>query len=217
MLTLTSSLKKCEKFSKLSVFILKNPIGMHRILAIIICCIGTLLIIKPSIYNFNWYILLPIFTAFSYAISMVLSKITSDKDNSFQQSFHIYLGGIIFGSLLSIVLTNQSASSLSLLSILSTKWIFTDLNIIYKLIIIAVVGTVGIFCLVSAYRIGSPSANAPFEYILLIYALISGYIIFNEIPDIYSLIGMALIIMSGIYVFIRESFNKRLIATIKSR
>jgi len=51
----------------------------------------------------------------------------------------------------------------------------------------------------------------------LIYALISGYIIFNEIPDIYSLIGMALIIMSGIYVFIRESFNKRLIATIKSR
>ena len=127
------------------------------------------------------------------------------------------MGGIIFGSLLSIVLTNQSASSLSLLSILSTKWIFTDLNIIYKLIIIAVVGTAGIFCLVSAYRIGSPSANAPFEYILLIYALISGYIIFNEIPDIYSLIGMALIIMSGIYVFIRESFNKRLIATIKSR
>ena len=99
----------------LSVFILKIPIGIHRILAIIICCIGTLLIIKPSIYNFNWYILLPIFTAFSYAISMVLSKITSDKDNSFQQSFHIYLGGIIFGSLLSIVLTNQSASSLSLL------------------------------------------------------------------------------------------------------
>ena len=201
----------------LSVFLLKNPIGIHRILAIIICCIGTLLIIKPSIYNFNWYILLPIFTAFSYAFSMVLSKITSDKDNSFQQSFHIYLGGVIFGSLLSIVLTNQSASSLSLLSILSTKWIFTDLNIIYKLIIIAVVGTAGIFCLVSAYRIGSPSANAPFEYILLIYALISGYIIFNEIPDIYSLIGMALIIMSGIYVFIRESFNKRLIATIKSR
>ena len=201
----------------LSVFLLKNPIGIHRILAIIICCIGTLLIIKPSIYNFNWYILLPIFTAFSYAISMVLSKITSDKDNSFQQSFHIYLGGIILGSLLSIVLTNQSVSSLSLLSILSTKWIFTDLNIIYKLIIIAVVGTAGIFCLVSAYRIGSPSANAPFEYILLIYALISGYILFNEIPDIYSLIGMTLIIMSGIYVFVRESFNKRLIATIKSR
>ena len=201
----------------LSVFILKIPIGIHRILAIIICCIGTLLIIKPSIYNFNWYILLPIFTAFSYALSMVLSKITSDKDNSFQQSFHIYLGGVILGSLLSIVLTNQYASSSDLLNILSKKWIFTDLNIIYKFLIIAVFGTAGIFCLVTAYRIGSPSANAPFEYVLLIYALISGYIIFNEIPDIYSLIGMMLIIMSGIYVFIRESINNRLIATIKSR
>ena len=201
----------------LSVFILKIPIGIHRVLAIIICCIGTLLIIKPSIYNFNWYILLPIFTAFSYALSMVLSKITSDKDNSFQQSFHIYLGGVILGSLLSIVLTNQYASSSDLLNILSKKWIFTDLNIIYKFLIIAVFGTAGIFCLVTAYRIGSPSANAPFEYVLLIYALISGYIIFNEIPDIYSLIGMALIIISGIYVFIRESINNRLIATIKSR
>ncbi len=201
----------------LSVFILKIPIGIHRVLAIIICCIGTLLIIKPSIYNFNWYILLPIFTAFSYALSMVLSKITSDKDNSFQQSFHIYLGGVILGSLLSIVLTNQYASSADLLNILSKKWIFTDLNIIYQFLVIAVFGTAGIFCLVTAYRIGSPSANAPFEYVLLIYALISGYIIFNEIPDIYSLIGMILIIMSGIYVFIRESLNNRLIATIKSR
>jgi len=67
----------------LSVFILKNPIGYHRILAIIICCIGTLLIIKPSIHNFNWYILLPIFTAFSYSISMILSKITRDKDTKY--------------------------------------------------------------------------------------------------------------------------------------
>ena len=201
----------------LSVYILKNPIGYHRISAIIICCIGTLLIIKPSIHNFNWYILLPIFTAFSYSISMILSKITSDKDNSFQQSFHIYLGGVILGSSLSIILINQSVSSLPLFSILSTKWNLTDLNIIYRLIIIAVVGTAGIFCLVSAYRIGSPSANAPFEYVLLIYSLISGYIIFNEIPDIYSLIGIGLIIISGIYVFVRESLNKRLIATIKSR
>ena len=201
----------------LSVFILKNPIGYHRILAIIICCVGTLLIIKPSIHNFNWYILLPIFTAFSYSISMILSKITSDKDNSFQQSFHIYLGGVILGSSLSIILINQSVSSLPLFSILTTKWNLTDLNIIYILIIIAVVGTAGIFCLVSAYRIGSPSANAPFEYVLLIYSLISGYIIFNETPDIYSLIGIGLIIISGIYVFVRESLNKRLIATIKSR
>ena len=201
----------------LSVYILKNPIGYHRILAIIICCIGTLLIIKPSIHNFNWYILLPIFTAFSYSISMILSKITSDKDNSFQQSFHIYMGGVILGSSLSIILVNQSVSNLPLFSILSIKWNLTDINIIYKLIIIAIVGTAGIFCLVSAYRIGSPSANAPFEYVLLIYSLISGYVIFNEIPDIYSLIGMGLIIISGIYVFIRESLKKRLIATMKSR
>ena len=149
----------------LSVFILKNPIGMHRILAIIICCIGTLLIVKPSLNNFNWYMLLPIFTAFSYAVSMILSKLTSEKDNSFQQSFHIYLGGVILGTLLSVIMINKSEASLSIFNILSIHWNFTDINVLYKLIIISFVGTTGIFCLVSAYRIGSPSANAPFEYV----------------------------------------------------
>lgn len=201
----------------LSVLILKNKIGIHRIMAILICCFGTLLIVKPSLSNFNWYILLPILTALSYAISMILSKITSDRDNSFQQSFHIYLGGIILGTLLSIFLLNKSIANVSFFSVLSNKWNFSDLSILLILAIIAVTGTVGIFCLVSAYRIGSPSANAPFEYVLLIYSLITGYLIFNEKPDIISLIGMALILSSGVYVFARESVNKRLVATIKSR
>ena len=122
----------------LSVYILKNPIGYHRILAIIICCIGTLLIIKPSIHNFNWYILLPIFTAFSYSVSMIFSKITSDKDNSFQQSFHIYLGGVILGTLLSVIMINKSEASLSIFNILSIHWNFIDINVLYKLIIIQV-------------------------------------------------------------------------------
>ena len=81
----------------LSVFILKNPIGYHRILAIVICFVGTLLIIKPYNHNFNWYILLPFFTAFSYSISMILSKITSDKR-------------VILESSLSIILINQFVS-----------------------------------------------------------------------------------------------------------
>ena len=64
-----------------------------------------------------------------------------------------------------------------------------------------------------AYRIGLPAANAPCEYIFLIYALLIGYFLFNEIPDMLSLFGMLLITLSGIYIFIREGVKKSEIAT----
>tara|TARA_Y200000002_G_scaffold26912_1_gene20232 strand:+ start:185 stop:1120 length:936 start_codon:yes stop_codon:yes gene_type:complete len=201
-----------------SVLILKNSIGFHRLGAIILGLLGTLLIIKPSFTNFNWYMLLPIITAISYAISMTLSKMTSDKDNSFQQSFHIYLGGFIFGTLISIAISNNMIKIESeQLQFLTNPWTFLNLKLLIPMLIIAITGTIGIFSLVSAYRIGSPQTNAPFEYVLLIYSLITGYLIFGEIPDKLSLFGMALIIFSGIYIFIRESIKRNFVAVIKSR
>ena len=201
-----------------SVFILNNSIGLHRVGAITLGLLGTLLIVKPSFYEFNWYMVLPLITALTYAISMTLSKLTSDKDNSFQQSFHIYLGGLVFGILVTISTTYGFVTiENEKLKFLTNPWNFTDLEILLPLLLIALTGTIGIFCLVSAYRIGSPQVNAPFEYILLIYSLITGFIVFGEMPDSLSLMGMILIIVSGVYIFIRESIKEKLVATIKSR
>ena len=201
-----------------SVLILKHSIGLHRLGAIIIGLLGTLFIIKPSFNNFNWYMLLPLITAISYSLGMTLSKMTSDKDSSFQQSFHIYLGGFIFGTLISILIsTNFITIENEQLKFLTNKWTFINLNLIIPMLVIAVTGTIGIFSLVSAYRIGSPQSNAPFEYVLLIYSLFTGYFIFDEVPDNLSLIGMVLIISSGVYIFIRESIKDKLIASFKSR
>mgnify|MGYP002883849033 CR=1 FL=1 len=199
-----------------SVSILKNSIGIHRIGAISLGLFGTLLIVKPSFNQFNWYMVLPLITALTYALSMTLSKLTSHKDNSFQQSFHIYFGGLVFGVLISSALTlNVFTIENEQLKFLTNPWNFS--NLLVPIILIAVAGTAGIFCLVSAYRIGSPQVNAPFEYILLIYSLITGFLIFGEIPDLSSILGMICIIFSGVYIFFRESIKDKLVATIKSR
>jgi len=66
--------------------------------------------------------------------------------------------------------------------------------------------------LTSAYRVANPSAIAPFEYVLLVMAIINGYWLFAEIPDLYSVIGMALIACSGIYIFFREGIRKTPVA-----
>ena len=151
-------------------------------------------------------------------MSMTLSKLTSDKDSSFQQSFHIYFGGLIFGTLIySAISTNFITIENEQLIFLTNPWVFSELNIFIPITVIAITGSLGIFCLISAYRVGSPQLNAPFEYILLIYSLITGYIVFGEIPDPLSFFGMVLIICSGIYIFVREQINNELVASIKSR
>ena len=62
--------------------------------------------------------------------------------------------------------------------------------------------------LLSGYRIGNPSVIAPFEYVMLVIAIISGFVFFGEVPDILSVAGMLLIVVSGIFIFIREGIRR---------
>ena len=194
----------------LSKFILKSAIGLHRTFAMLLGFCGTLLIIKPGYDTFNFFMVLPIITALTYSFSMVLAKKTSDKDSHFQQTFHIYLAGIIIGVPLSLsygwFFSDINNSFLK-------PWEVSDIHIILLISVISVVGSLGIICLISAYNIGSPMANAPSEYVILIFSFLIGYIIFREIPDIYSIIGIILIVFSGIYIFLRENVKNEMVAT----
>ena len=53
---------------------------------------------EPSFINFNIYTTFPILCALGYALTMIIQKITSDKDNLYSQSFHLYIGALIFSS-----------------------------------------------------------------------------------------------------------------------
>ena len=193
-----------------SYFILKTKIGLNRIFSIFVGFSGTLLIIKPEFNEINIYMLFPIIAASTYALSMTLAKKTSENDNLFQQTFHIYIGAFIGGSVISILLHNSDLN-LSIFSILSNSWILNDLQTIGLLIFIATNGCIGIFCLIAAYRVGSPLVNSIAEYVHLIFAIIIGIVIFTEIPDLNSFIGIFLIIVSGIFVVFRENKREELV------
>ena len=198
-------------FSKI---ILKNPVGLNRVFAIIVGFLGTLLIIKPEFDKFNFYMILPIIAAFTYSLSMILAKLTSDKDSLFQQTFHIYLGALLVGTLtyLSINVSSNIGTE-SMLSNLAKPLIFNDLIILFVILIISIIGSLGILLLIYAYRIGSPISNSPSEYVLLIFSAFNGFIFLGELPDFYSVIGMCLIVGSGLYIIFRENVKDKLVVS----
>lgn len=63
---------------------------------------------------------------------------------------------------------------------------------------------VGYYAITSAMRLGDVSMVAPFRYSRLVFALVIGILLFGERPDAWTLIGAAIVIVSGIYVFARE-------------
>ena len=193
-----------------SYFILNIKIGLNRIFSIFVGFSGTLLIIKPEFNDINIYMLFPIIAAATYALSMTLAKKTSENDNLFQQTSHIYIGAFIGGSAISILLHN-SDFNLSIFSILSNPWALNDVYKIGLILFISTTGCIGIFCLIAAYRVGSPLVNSIAEYVHLIFAIIIGITIFSEIPDINSFIGIFLIIASGIFVVFRENKREELV------
>ena len=72
------------------------------------------------------------------------------------------------------------------------------------LIAIGLTGVTGFFCLFGAYNIGSPSAIAPFEYIMILYGLLISWFIWGETLDLKGYLGLIMIISAGIYTFFRE-------------
>ena len=194
----------------LSRIVLKNPLGLYRIGAIIVGFMGMLLIIKPDPDEFNWVALLPVFCALTYSISMIIARYTREKDSVFQQTCHMYMGSIVFGTTtaLMMMVIPQPEADLASISYLFRPWVFDDLFVLMAIGVISAVGTTGIILLISGYRVGNPAVIAPFEYTMLVIAIIVGIIFFGEYPDAWSLTGMGLIVGSGIFIFVREGIRK---------
>ena len=86
-----------------SIIILKEIVGIKRWLAIIIGFIGVYMVMEPDFNNFNYYSTLPIICAFGYALTMIIQKITSDKDNLYSQTFHLFFAAIIFSLIIGLI------------------------------------------------------------------------------------------------------------------
>lgn len=195
----------------ISKFILKESVGLPRTMAVIIGFMGVLLIVKPTADTFNAIALLPIFTAFAYAVSMMVARYTKDKDSIWQQMMHLYFGGAIFGAIGSIlmVLFAVNEASMPTAGYIVREWNLTDGYIISIMICVAAIGCAGMLLLTYAYRLGAPSVIAPFEYSLLFLAAAWGYFLFDEVPDTLSMWGMILIVNSSLFIFFRENIRRR--------
>ncbi len=198
-------------------FLLKEQIGPRRWLAVFVGFIGVYIALDPDFSDFNYLSLLPILCAFCYSLSMIIIKKTSDKDSVYTQTFTFYLGAIFFSIIFYFMIGDGQYDTLDhpASQFIFREW-FVDLeNSILWMITTGFTATVAFLFLFTAYSIASPSVVSPFEYSILLWSPLVGWLYFDEIPTASTIIGILIIVSSGIYIFMREKAQDQLIVTEK--
>tara|TARA_B100001063_G_scaffold180642_1_gene169757 strand:- start:828 stop:1778 length:951 start_codon:yes stop_codon:yes gene_type:complete len=201
--------------SILATIFLKEKVGIRRWLAIFVGFLGVYIVLNPNFNNFDYMELAPVACALCYAVSMTITKITSEKDNVYTQMIHLYFGAILI-SILFFIFTGQG--QINNFSDPTFQFIFREwfINPFYAWPFIITMGFIGAFAfffVFSAYSIASPSVVSLYEYSLIIWSILTGYILFNNIPTTRTFVGVSIIIGAGVYIYFREKVKDQMIVT----
>jgi drug/metabolite transporter (DMT)-like permease len=178
----------------LSYFILKEPIGIRRWLAVIIGFSGTLIIIRPGFEIINMGHIFIIMAALLFALRQIISRLIASTDDPLTTAFFTaYTSVFIF--------------------VLFQPWVWapiTDKNHIFLFFIFASFAGIAEFLVIKSLQIAHAVVVSPLQYTLLIWVTIFGFFIWGILPDVWTFTGAGVIIATGLYSLHRERLKKSL-------
>ncbi len=176
----------------LSIFLLSEKVGIFRWLAVLIGFIGVIIIAEPGFKGMNYLYFLPLI----FCIGMAFVTITIRKLSTTEP---IWLISIFFTITISI----------AGLTTIPMGWIMPDFHDFILLTLIGITGGSANLFLTQSYKLSEVSLVAPLKYLALIFAIIFGYLIWNEVPTVKTLIGSFLVILASLIIFRREIYHKQ--------
>ena len=168
-------------------FFLKEKVGIRRWGAVVIGFVGVVFVINPADINFSFLFIFPIIAAIFLTIRDIATKKIITKSNNFEIIFITSILVTVFSGFISLYIDFE-----------------ITINQLPYLFISGFFLTIGYLCAAMTIYYAPLSLTASSRYSVIIFGIIFGYIILNEIPNINMLIGAIIITASGIFVIKRE-------------
>jgi drug/metabolite transporter (DMT)-like permease len=187
----------------LAIPMLGERLQAKRLLVLFIGFCGVIVTCRPGVGLFDLASLLPVFAALAYGIAQLMARQIGASESAavmgFYQNITYMIGAIVLALLFghgAFAYDNMHPS----VAFLLRSWSFDNP---FDLLLLACCGPIaaaGTVLLSHAYRIAEANYVAPFEYSALIWAASWGFVVFNEVPDVYTYAGAALIVGAGLYM-----------------
>lgn len=195
----------------LSTVILGEKIGPHRAGAVVLGLIGTMILMRPSEGAIQPAALLILFSALCYAISQLIGRSMRDTESAFSLSLYLQIGFLTFSVLMGLIAGDGrfAGSEDPSLNFLLRGWVWPPLADVPFFLATGLAVSVGGLMISQAYRTLEAGVVAPFEYAAIPMAVLWGIVLFGTAPDAVGMIGMAMVVLAGLYTLWRETRHRR--------
>ena len=177
----------------LSMLFLGEEVGWRRMIAIVGGFIGVLMIVKPSVSNVSVYEVLALAIVLFVAVRDLLTKTIPARIPVFVIAL-ANAGFVTVGGVALMLFQGAQRPEAWEVGLLALAACFLS---------------AGYLLMVATLRLGELTGTAPFRYSVMVFAIISGVVVFGEFPDWIAILGMVLIVVCGLYAAHREALRSR--------
>lgn len=189
-----------------SALMFGESVGVRRWTAVCLGFLAVLIMLGPQGDIFRLASGLAFFAAINYAAMILLTGLLKEHNSTASISFYtavaFALGALIANAVVMALPAIESDNAT--VQFLVRDWRTPSVLDLSVLIGLGVVATFGQFLLVKAYSVASMSAVAPFEYTYMIWAVLLGYGLWDEVPAVWTWIGMSMLVACNLYILYRE-------------
>tara|TARA_B110000467_G_scaffold155132_1_gene167120 strand:- start:243 stop:1127 length:885 start_codon:yes stop_codon:yes gene_type:complete len=176
----------------LSIPFLGEKVGPRRWVAIFVGFLGVLVIIRPGLGVMHWAAFLPLITAVCYASYQIMTRIAGRTEDTKTSLFWTSaVGCIVMSCIVPFVWKSPDATAWAIMVATGTLFGF------------------GHYLLIRAFEVAGVSTLSPFLYTQIAWVTIISIIVFEQVPDEYSILGTCIVIGSGLYIWHRETRERR--------
>ncbi len=181
----------------LSIFFLSEKVGLRRWIATAVGLMGVLIVLRPGTGAFHPAAVFPVVSAFAWACCLIMTRLMSGQERAM------------------VTMTYSSIVGFAILcALVPLVWVTPTWHDILFGTIIGLTSTAGQWIVVLAFRYADASVLAPFSYVQLLWVTLLGFLIFGEVPDVWTVAGAAVIVASGLYTAHRERVRHSQLAVL---
>jgi len=175
----------------LSIVFLRESVGVRRWIATAVGLIGVLIILRPGSSAFHPAAFFPIVSALAWACTLIMTRMMSGRERAITTMTYSSIAGVcVLSALVPFV------------------WVTPSWHDSLFGVLIGVASTAGQWIVVLAFRYADASVLAPFSYSQLLWVSLLGFVIFGEVPDVWTVTGAVFIVASGLYTAHRERIRR---------